>query len=574
MKQRLKKLPMFMKRYAVRHPKPVYVVGGVLLAVIVAQFAYPSSRVLPFVRLNGTRVGAQSEKQITQMLIDTYSNVPLTLHVDGPAKDQSRKTTIAPAGLEPDIDRTLRELKAYPWWQRVIPFSGLVKGMTKNQSVPVTFDEQRFKEYANSELAACRVEPKNAGVTVRSGSVVLDAAKDGQACTQEALRKELKRLSLESKGVDAYVEADTIKPVRSDKDVATKLKEAQVLTERKLSLQLIDTEYRVEKATIAAWLVISEDTKDKKKLTVDFDTKPIRDYLTEMQKKIYITPGITTVRTADGVETGRSEGTSGRGLNFTTTADALKKQLLGGDGVVSAEIITLQPRVAYQRTYSATRAGLQALVNDIAKDKGDYAITVRLSDGSAVSANGTKRYHPASTYKMYVAYSFLKRIENGSIKWDDAATAGKNMSQCFDMMIINSDNTCAEWLGDKIGWANIQHEVRALGLSNTSTIRGAMYSTTDDETLFLHKLQYGNILGDAERARLLDVMKRQVYRQGIPAGTMVTVADKVGFIDGKLHDAAIVYGSKTYMLTIMSQGSTWAQIADAARQINEQLNRM
>jgi hypothetical protein len=35
-----------------------------------------------------------------------------------------------------------------------------------------------------------------------------------------------------------------------------------------------------------------------------------------------------------------------------------------------------------------------------------------------------------------------------------------------------------------------------------------------------------------------------------------------------------VYGSKTYTLTIMSQGSSWAQIADAARQINEQMNRM
>lgn len=556
------------------HPRLVYGGVGVLLIVVLAQCLYPADRVLPFTRLDGKKVGSQSEKQISQLLIDTYSNVSLTLHVDGPAKELSRKTTVAPAGVEPDINRTLAELKSYPWWQRIVPFSGLVKGLTKNQPVRVAFDDQRFKEYAKVEQAACRVEPKNAGVMVQNGAVVLDAAKDGQSCSIESLRTELKGLALEPKGVHAYVSADTIKPMRSDKDVEGKLKEAQGLTERKLSLRLLETDYQVAKPTLASWLVITEDSKDKKKLIVDVDTKPIRDYLSEMQKKIYVAPGVTTIRTTDGSETDRTEGAVGRGLNFTSTADALRKQLLEGDGAVSGEIIPLQPRIVYQRSYSATRAGLQALLNDIVKDKGDYAISVRMSDGSVVSSNGTKRYHPASTYKMYVAYSFLKRIENGSIKWDDTATAGKNMSQCFDVMIINSDNTCAEWLGDKIGWSNIQNEVRALGLSNTSTIRGAMYSTSDDETLFLHKLQYGNILGTAERDRLLDVMKRQVYRAGIPAGVRATVADKVGFLDGKLHDAAIVYGSKTYMLTILSQGSSWAQIADAARQINDQMNRM
>lgn len=574
MRQRVERWLRLVKVFVARHTKQVYWVGGVLAAVIVAQFAYPASRTLPFVRLDDKRVGSQSEKQISQTLIDQYSNVPLTLHVEGPAKDLSRKTTIAPAGLQPDIDRILKELKSYPWWQRLVPFSGLAKGLTKNQPIRVTFDEQRFKEYAKGELAACKVEPKNAGVMVTDGAVVLDAAKDGQECQPNVVRGELKRLSLEPKGVHAYIDAETVKPLRSDKDVEGKLKEAQALTERKISLKLADTDYPVSKATLASWLVIAEDPNDKKKLSVDVDTKPIRDYLTEMQKKIYIAPGVTTVRTTDGVETGRSEGAVGRGLNFTTTSEALKKQLLSGDGVVAGELISLAPRVTYQRSYSPTRAGLQALLNDIVKDKGDYAISVRLSDGSTVSANGSKRYHPASTYKMYVAYSFLKRIENSTFKWDDPATAGKNMSQCFDVMIINSDNTCAEWLGDKIGWSNIQNEVRALGLSNTSTIRGAMYSTPDDETLFLHKLQYGNILNTPERDRLLDVMKRQVYRQGIPAGVRVTVADKVGFLDGKLHDAAIVYGSKTYMLTIMSQGSSWAQVADAARQINEQLNRM
>jgi hypothetical protein len=41
------------------------------------------------------------------------------------------------------------------------------------------------------------------------------------------------------------------------------------------------------------------------------------------------------------------------------------------------------------------------------------------------------------------------------------------------------------------------------------------------------------------------------------------VADKVGFMDGLLHDAAIVYGPNgTYVLAVMTDGSSWATIAD------------
>ena len=64
-------------------------------------------------------------------------------------------------------------------------------------------------------------------------------------------------------------------------------------------------------------------------------------------------------------------------------------------------------------------------------------------------------------------------------------------------------------------------------------------------------------------------MKANVYRQGIPAGANGQVADKVGFMDNLLHDAAIVYSPNgTYVLAVMTEGSSWATIADLARQID------
>ena len=54
----------------------------------------------------------------------------------------------------------------------------------------------------------------------------------------------------------------------------------------------------------------------------------------------------------------------------------------------------------------------------------------------------------------------------------------------------------------------------------------------------------------------------------MPAGASGSVADKVGFLNGLLHDAAIVYSPKgDYALTVMSDGSSWANIAEITRKI-------
>jgi len=70
-------------------------------------------------------------------------------------------------------------------------------------------------------------------------------------------------------------------------------------------------------------------------------------------------------------------------------------------------------------------------------------------------------------------------------------------------------------------------------------------------------------------------MKTQVYRQGIPAGSEgAVVADKVGFLeDGTLNDVGIVYGkNSTYVLSVLSTGSSWASIANVATAVYDFMN--
>jgi len=193
--------------------------------------------------------------------------------------------------------------------------------------------------------------------------------------------------------------------------------------------------------------------------------------------------------------------------------------------------------------------------------------------GRWANADGDKQYVAASTYKLFVAYAVIKKIEAGQMSWTDVISNGRSAEACFEAMIVVSDNPCAKAFGDKIGWLNVQNMMHDLGLTNTQ-LSGGLFTTTNDLAKYLQQLQNGSLLSASGTDRLISAMKRQVYRSGIPAGTGLTVADKVGFIDSYLHDAAIVYGPKgPYILTIMTSGSSWSAISSVSGQINEYLNR-
>jgi beta-lactamase class A len=145
------------------------------------------------------------------------------------------------------------------------------------------------------------------------------------------------------------------------------------------------------------------------------------------------------------------------------------------------------------------------------------------------------------------------------------------LATCFDKMISFSDNACAQFMLYKIGHATVMDEARAIGCADTVFSDAQGNSTTaEDLALFLGKLQAGQILANqASRDVLIDAMKGNIYRQGVPKGVPdAVVADKVGFLDGLLHDASIVYGKDfTYVLIILTDGSNWGEIAGIAAHI-------
>jgi beta-lactamase class A len=181
-------------------------------------------------------------------------------------------------------------------------------------------------------------------------------------------------------------------------------------------------------------------------------------------------------------------------------------------------------------------------------------------------------FFPASTYKVLLAYSVLRQVEAGKMHWADQIQGGRNLGKCFEDMIVVSDNPCAETLTLKVGVSTINADLAAAGLTQTRFVGpGVHKATAGDLSRFMANLEQGQLsISDDSRSRLLNVLGRNVHRQGIPAGATGGVFNKAGFIDTLLHDTAIVRApSGTYVLTIMTDKSSWASIVALTREIEK-----
>lgn len=551
----------------------VLVVGGmVTVIVVVIQLLYPSDRTLPFTKVADVEVGSLTKRQAIEYLFDTYSSVPLTVDIAG----TTIKSTTDKAGVLVDFQKAADAAARYPWWQRLIPFSLFYKSQVINARPEITVDDELAKQFMQTVKEKCDKKVREASVAIDKGNVTLQKGEDGRSCSEVAIKKGLASALLRHGSAQVTINTDVQHPDKTTAVAEGQFNEAQAMIAGGLTIVVGSERVVVPSEVLASW-VRFVDNPAQGTYAVTLDDTTVQGYLQTHKQSVYVAPIATDVHTIDGVETRREYGRTGRDIDYDQTIAQIKQVLTDKKTkTVTAKIQTIEPPLNYLHNYSQSQQGLERLLADIVAKKGNYGVSVtELSGmGRMASVNGDRKYVMASTYKLFVAYMVLKDLENGGLKWEDVITGGLNVRQCFEEMIVQSANRCALAYINRYGATTIVAKMHELGFASVER-NTTWWATTNDLALYMKKLERGQLLEGESRDFLLGLLKRQVWRYGIPTGIRnVTIADKVGFLEDYIHDIAIVYAPKgTYILGIMTKGGSYGGMADVARQVHRYMTQ-
>lgn len=187
---------------------------------------------------------------------------------------------------------------------------------------------------------------------------------------------------------------------------------------------------------------------------------------------------------------------------------------------------------------------------------------IHVETGRSVAFQGTTQLPLYSVFKLPLAISVLKEVEENRLRLDQKVRVTpaevvpgwegntalwrkpveRTVAELLELSIVRSDNTSSDKLLGLIGGpANVNGRMRALGLQNI-TIRSSIREfaskrenpntgSAEDLAHLLAFLQKGEVLQPSQLALLLGLMRRtttgaQRLRGNLPAGT--PVADKTG----------------------------------------------
>jgi len=175
----------------------------------------------------------------------------------------------------------------------------------------------------------------------------------------------------------------------------------------------------------------------------------------------------------------------------------------------------------------------------------------------------------ASTYKLYLAAYLMNQKSNGDFDWTEENIDG------FSRMIINSENDFSENQIDKYGADKLSAFNKEQGWYPEVFQSGqSAHTTSHSLQLLLQDLESGTgaFKNSDDQTKILDMMSKQIYRNGIPTGAAeanpgTTVQDKVGFLDDTNNDAAIVTlpNGQKYILVIMTNGHNQSNLSGFPR---------
>ncbi len=539
----------------------------ILLSSVIYQLTYPDNKMLPRTTVAGQSLAGGSQADFAVAVSQQLARSSIKL-IDGDFSHIIDFAEITP----PLMSNESVHSPQYPTWQKFIPFSLWLQSRDVTK-FSVAADNQQIRAVLQDVALRRRRSPANAGVVIRDGAVEISPALSGRELdvtkTMSCLSKQELVLGAENRVQLVFQE---VQPSYSDADAVGLKHLAEQLIDQPVNFVLPNKDIVQSNASDrAAWLRVDADSLGDLILVVD--EEQFAEFIRQsIGRLIYRQPTATIITLSDGREVSRQVGEAGLMVDLDKLTDKLRETWLSQftkHSDIAVETIVLDSPQKFISNYTNSQIGLQTYYNTLADQGVKVAFKQFGGAGWQAGVGQTDSVVAASTYKLFVAVRLFDEINSGRTDWQEEVIPGQTVEQCLKSMIVLSNNACPEaWL-DKWGRSNINSYLYSRGISRATIFTDLVAARTSaaDLALVLEKLYYRQWLDPEDGAMLNAYMANQVYRRGIPAGSAGVVADKVGFLNEYLHDAALVYHPKgNYVLVVMTKNANWSQIADIARQ--------
>jgi len=245
----------------------------------------------------------------------------------------------------------------------------------------------------------------------------------------------------------------------------------------------------------------------------------------------------------------------------------------------------------------------RTVAREAAKFKGSIGIVIKdLDTGWTIAVNQNKLFPSASLVKIPIMASYFyaeqenkialtqrmvlrnrnKTPGSGTLKCLPDGTAFQ-ISDLIERMIVESDNTAANMLIDRVGFDYLNWSFKRMGLDNTNLVRKMMdfkkrkkgvenYTTAVDLSKILEDMYDGRFIGRSVSAQCLGILRKQKIRDRIPAllPSYTDVAHKTGLENGVCHDAGIVFTPQgDYLICVLTR-----HYNKTARPVKKVISRM
>lgn len=541
----------------------VVVCFGAVLLVELFQLFWPSDRFYPLATLDGYAVGGQSAQQAASKLNAAVAQRDVTLT----DTTTSTKVTLTAkqAGITVDYTARAKEAASHSFAERIIPFSWLFVHNTSSDSLP---------DALGSSKQQTQSDARNAAVRAVDGTLQTVDARVGYAFNAtDIFRAADYTRSSSAKGdlVTATLEMNVTQPTAVNDTAQQMLNTINQALGDGVTFTYGDGSWTISASDIIPTISTTVNADDNTKLDVTIGSVKLMNRLKSQGIALQAAQKAADANVVAALFA--VKGRASRAIDATTTANAVAAMLASGqNSPVAITMNQVDNLELYDGlpTTGSTEDKLKQLFGDAT-----YSVAVYdLKTGeSKLQINADTVTTSASAYKLFVAYSMIHAVETGQLTWDSSLN-GMTLSSCMATMIVNSDNDCPEaWLS-RYGFDAVTQQAHEIGANNTNFAVGDMRTTANDLATVLKGFYNNTIANTDSTDRLFQLMETQVYRDGIPTGigSDGVVQDKVGFLDGLLHDAAIVRCDKgDYAMVIMTDGSSWYKIAQASLLIYEDL---